>query len=55
VHPCLEVECSSVAQAAEAIEAGADIVMLDNKTPAELASATAEVRVSPETNVSDHD
>jgi nicotinate-nucleotide pyrophosphorylase (carboxylating) len=35
----VEVECDTVAQVAEAVDAGADLVLLDNMAPAELAKA----------------
>jgi nicotinate-nucleotide pyrophosphorylase (carboxylating) len=35
------VECDSLAQAQEALAAGADILLLDNMTPAQLAEAVA--------------
>jgi len=40
----IEVECSSIKDAEEAISAGADIVMLDNFTPANLHVAAAELK-----------
>lgn len=40
----IHVECQSLAEAREAIAAGADIIMLDNFTPEELKSAAAELR-----------
>lgn len=38
----IEVECESLAQVSEAIDAGADIVMLDNMTPALMKRAVEE-------------
>jgi nicotinate-nucleotide pyrophosphorylase (carboxylating) len=40
----VEVECDSVAQVGEAVAAGADLVLLDNMTPAEMAEAVAITR-----------
>lgn len=40
----MHVECQSLAEAREAIAAGADIIMLDNFTPTELNAAAAELR-----------
>mmetsp|Transcript_12891 Transcript_12891/g.22274 ORF Transcript_12891/g.22274 Transcript_12891/m.22274 type:complete len:293 (+) Transcript_12891:209-1087(+) len=40
----VEVECSSVADAIEALDAGADIVMLDNHHPQQLKQGAAEVK-----------
>ncbi|KAJ2780931.1 nicotinate-nucleotide diphosphorylase (carboxylating) [Coemansia javaensis] len=40
----IEVECQSEAEAAEAIEAGADIVMLDNFPPAALNAAALSLK-----------
>jgi nicotinate-nucleotide pyrophosphorylase (carboxylating) len=37
----VEVECDTLAQVAEAIEAGADLILLDNFSVAELAAAVA--------------
>jgi nicotinate-nucleotide pyrophosphorylase (carboxylating) len=39
----IEVECESLAQVAQAVRAGADIVMLDNMPPARLAEAVRRV------------
>jgi nicotinate-nucleotide pyrophosphorylase (carboxylating) len=46
LHPALliEVEADSIAQAAEAARAGADMVLLDNMDDATLARAVAAVR-----------
>ncbi len=41
--PHIEVECDTLAQVAEAVEAGADIVLLDNMTPDLLRRAVAVV------------
>ena len=40
----VEVECGSLAMAGEAVQAGADVVMLDNMGPAEVEAAAAELR-----------
>jgi nicotinate-nucleotide pyrophosphorylase (carboxylating) len=40
----IEVECSSVEDAAEAVRAGADVVMLDNMPPTQLAQASTQLR-----------
>lgn len=40
----VHVECQSLAEAREAIAAGADIIMLDNFTPAELKVAAKALR-----------
>lgn len=40
----IEVECNNVTDAEEAIAAGADVIMLDNQTPAELAAAAATLK-----------
>jgi nicotinate-nucleotide pyrophosphorylase (carboxylating) len=37
----VEVECDTVAQVAEAVEAGADLVLCDNMSPAQLREAVA--------------
>ncbi|KAJ2844595.1 nicotinate-nucleotide diphosphorylase (carboxylating) [Coemansia brasiliensis] len=42
----IEVECQSEAEAMEAIDAGADIVMLDNFKPDELELAAANIKAS---------
>ena len=42
----IEVECRSVAEAEEAVKAGADIVMLDNFEPAALAQASQVLKAS---------
>ncbi|KAJ2448821.1 nicotinate-nucleotide diphosphorylase (carboxylating) [Coemansia sp. RSA 2336] len=42
----IEVECQSEADAMEAIDAGADIVMLDNFNPHELELAAANIKAS---------
>ncbi|KAJ1749337.1 nicotinate-nucleotide diphosphorylase (carboxylating) [Coemansia sp. RSA 1821] len=42
----IEVECQSEAEAMEAIDAGADIVMLDNFNPSELELAAASIKAS---------
>lgn len=39
----LEVECDTVAQVAEAVEAGADLVLVDNMTPDEVIEAVRVV------------
>jgi nicotinate-nucleotide pyrophosphorylase (carboxylating) len=41
-HP-VEIECDSLEQVKEAVEAGADIVLVDNMTPAQVADAVALV------------
>ena len=38
------MECQSEAQAEEAIRAGADVVMLDNFTPAEVREASSSLK-----------
>ncbi|KAK4704917.1 nicotinate-nucleotide pyrophosphorylase (carboxylating), partial [Phenoliferia sp. Uapishka_3] len=40
----VHVECQSLAEAREAVAAGADIIMLDNFTPAELRVAAGELK-----------
>ena len=40
----VEVECDRLGQAEEAVEAGADMVMLDNMTPAEVATCVLAIR-----------
>lgn len=40
----VEVECDSVEQVAEVVEAGADLVLLDNMTPDEMRAAVALTR-----------
>ena len=40
----IEVECQSVTEAHEAVEAGADVIMLDNFTAAEVPNAVKELR-----------
>jgi hypothetical protein len=40
----VHVECQSLAEAREAIAAGADIIMLDNFTPTELHTAAAQLK-----------
>jgi len=40
----VEVECDSVDQVREAVAAGADLVLLDNMTPAEMTEAVAVTR-----------
>jgi nicotinate-nucleotide pyrophosphorylase (carboxylating) len=40
----IEVECTSEEEAVQAIEAGADIVMLDNFTPQGLQSASRNLK-----------
>ena len=37
----VEVECDSVADVREAVDAGADLILLDNMTPAEMRAAVA--------------
>lgn len=39
----VEVECDRIEQVREAVTAGADVVMLDNMTPLQVAEATREV------------
>ena len=41
----IEVECQSQEEAEEAIQAGADIVMLDNFTPDRLKVAASNLKV----------
>lgn len=41
----IEVECQSQEEAEEAIQAGADIVMLDNFTPEKLKTAASNLKV----------
>jgi len=43
----VEVECERAEQVAEAVEAGADLVMLDNMTPGEIAGCVRLVREGP--------
>ncbi len=43
----VEVECDRLEQVAEAVEAGATLVLCDNMTPAELAECVALVRAHP--------
>ncbi len=43
----VEVECDRAEQVREALAAGADVVMLDNMSPAEAGSCVAIVRSSP--------
>ncbi len=40
----IEVECQSLGEADEAVAAGADVVMLDNFTPAEMKVAARELK-----------
>jgi nicotinate-nucleotide pyrophosphorylase (carboxylating) len=40
----IEVECQSEVEAEEAILAGADIVMLDNMTPSQIAAASKSLK-----------
>ena len=40
----VEVECDSVADVREAVEAGADLILLDNMTPAQMTEAVAITR-----------
>lgn len=40
----IHVECQSLAEAREAISAGADIIMLDNFSPEELVSAAKSIK-----------
>jgi nicotinate-nucleotide pyrophosphorylase (carboxylating) len=40
----VEVECDTLDQVADAVAAGADMVMLDNMSPAQVAEATAWIR-----------
>jgi nicotinate-nucleotide pyrophosphorylase (carboxylating) len=47
----VEVECDRPEQVVEAVEAGADIVMLDNMTPDEAAKCAAIVRDSDRSDV----
>jgi nicotinate-nucleotide pyrophosphorylase (carboxylating) len=42
----IEVETSSMAAACEAVEAGADIVMLDNMRPADLHDVARQLKVA---------
>jgi nicotinate-nucleotide pyrophosphorylase (carboxylating) len=43
----VEVECERVEQVREAVEAGADLVLLDNLDPAAVAACVAAVRAGP--------
>lgn len=43
----VEVECDTAAQAEEAVDAGATVVMLDNMTPEEVADCVARLRKRP--------
>ncbi|MEX2255724.1 MAG: carboxylating nicotinate-nucleotide diphosphorylase [Acidimicrobiia bacterium] len=47
----VEVECERVEQVVEALEAGADVVMLDNMTPVDAAGCVAVVRGSAHPDV----
>ena len=47
----VEVECERVDQVLEALDAGADLVMLDNMTPDAAAQCVAVVRESPRPSV----
>ncbi len=40
----IEVECQSLAEADEAVRAGADVVMLDNFTPEDMKDAARELK-----------
>ncbi|MFN2607692.1 MAG: carboxylating nicotinate-nucleotide diphosphorylase [Acidimicrobiales bacterium] len=42
----VEVECDTAAQVDEAVAAGADLVLLDNMSPAEVADCVAQVRAA---------
>jgi nicotinate-nucleotide pyrophosphorylase (carboxylating) len=48
----IEVECDTLAQVAEAVEAGAHIVLLDNMSPTELRQAVALVSGRAKTEAS---
>ena len=48
----VEVECETLEQVAEACDAGADVVMLDNMTPEEVEKAVAVVGGRAKTEVS---
>jgi nicotinate-nucleotide pyrophosphorylase (carboxylating) len=48
----VEVECDSVADVAEAVAAGADLVLLDNMTPAEMTEAVAVAKGRARTEAS---
>jgi nicotinate-nucleotide pyrophosphorylase (carboxylating) len=48
----VEVECDTLAQVNEALEAGADRILLDNMTPAELLAAVSLVAGRAETEAS---
>ena len=50
--PAIEVECDTLAQVAEAVEAGAVIVLLDNMPPAVLVQAVALVAGRAKTEAS---
>jgi nicotinate-nucleotide pyrophosphorylase (carboxylating) len=50
--PNIEVECDTLAQVAEAVEAGADIILLDNMAPATLRQAVALVAKRAKTEAS---
>jgi nicotinate-nucleotide pyrophosphorylase (carboxylating) len=43
----VEVECDTPAQAQEAVDGGASLVLLDNMTPAEVADCVARLRQRP--------
>ncbi len=45
----IEVECTSVVEVDEAIEAGADEILLDNRDPDELAALVAHIRAKAPT------
>lgn len=40
----IDVECTSEAEAIEAIEAGADVIMLDNFTPQEISESSVRLK-----------
>jgi len=48
----IEVEAQSVAEAAEAADAGADIVLLDNLTTAEIREAVGQIGKRARTEIS---
>ena len=48
----VEVECDTLAQVTEGVEAGADRILLDNMTPEELGAAVALVAGRPELEAS---
>lgn len=41
----IEVECQSLEEASEAIQAGADVVMLDNMNPEQISTCSKNLRI----------